>query len=848
MAIRNRGSTLPSLNPNAGPVYLTQVQAPTVCTAALAGIGAGSVTNGVHLYKVTFVTANGETELGYHVPSASVTVANNAVNGKVQLTNIALGAASDGVTARRIYRTWAGGSIYYLIATINDNTTTTYLDNATDSSGVDYTFRPNTTAALWLNTSLGRTRILGYPGVQNTSWGVDALASITSGYWNVAMGEGTLGSATTAQQNTAVGLDSQNRNVTGAMNTTLGIDTLYNNTAGSYNTILGAQSGVSLQGSYNTFIGKDAGLNQTAGDNNILIGYSVNADSLTGSNQINIGNTFYGDRSTGNWRLPANKILQLGPSVNTYLGFVGADAVGLFADTSAVDMFFTARSVSFNNGASAQFVIDSTNLCAFQGDICQFTPTTRNQFDNTSWFGDGISSGTVVFKTPGSVSFEAGSRVFDDQKHYFGTSGTSRYAQWANSSSRMELLATGASDTLRLGARSKAQADLADGFSLTSNLADSAGSTALLLTQSTSFSYQPILSNERRYLRILDGTSEVMRLVPSNISAATGYKSAALAIRSIVTRPDNGIGGSQSFFNGSEMFTGSKALTTSFTCVSGLASVQPANASAISTAGLDFSLLTSTPAGTGSYSTCHALRSFLQPPFSGAFNPTFGAASTALFGLYINGCDFTELNIARFETLNLGAYPTSAGTLNGVKISNDMSGAYCAATEQSGLYIANLTAAAYGTTRGFGVKIAAPSGTFTDSWGLYSEDDIAIATGKKVYYEGSSTAKGDTYHWYSSGLKTVVDGSTITTDTTTTRTFKDGFDLAIGTSTGTKIGTGTTQKIGFWNATPIVQPTTAIAASTFVANTSGIVNDTATWDGYKIGQVVKALRNLGILA
>jgi hypothetical protein len=32
-------------------------------------------------------------------------------------------------------------------------------------------------------------------------------------------------------------------------------------------------------------------------------------------------------------------------------------------------------------------------------------------------------------------------------------------------------------------------------------------------------------------------------------------------------------------------------------------------------------------------------------------------------------------------------------------------------------------------------------------------------------------------------------------------------DIIVGTATGTKLGTSTTQKLGFWNATPIVQPT-----------------------------------------
>jgi len=76
----------------------------------------------------------------------------------------------------------------------------------------------------------------------------------------------------------------------------------------------------------------------------------------------------------------------------------------------------------------------------------------------------------------------------------------------------------------------------------------------------------------------------------------------------------------------------------------------------------------------------------------------------------------------------------------------------------------------------------------------------------------------------------------------------ESMNMKFGTTTGTKIGTASSQKISLWNATPIVQPTTGIAASTFVANTSGIVNDTATFDGYTIGQVVKALRNIGALA
>lgn len=83
---------------------------------------------------------------------------------------------------------------------------------------------------------------------------------------------------------------------------------------------------------------------------------------------------------------------------------------------------------------------------------------------------------------------------------------------------------------------------------------------------------------------------------------------------------------------------------------------------------------------------------------------------------------------------------------------------------------------------------------------------------------------------------------------TGTVTLADAANLVVGSSTGTKVATATTQKLGFWNATPLVQQTTASAAATFAANTSLIANDTATFDNYTIGQVVKILRNLGILA
>lgn len=114
--------------------------------------------------------------------------------------------------------------------------------------------------------------------------------------------------------------------------------------------------------------------------------------------------------------------------------------------------------------------------------------------------------------------------------------------------------------------------------------------------------------------------------------------------------------------------------------------------------------------------------------------------------------------------------------------------------------------------------------------------------------KAKSGQTGDLTQWRNSSGTTIAYVSAAGLASFAGLSIVDANNIAVGSTTGTKIGTSNTQKLGFWNATPIVQPTTAIAAATFVANTSGIADDTATFDGYTIGQIVKALRNMGALA
>lgn len=115
--------------------YLTMdkmLAAPGASTATLGAGGTNLLTAGAYKWKITFVTAAGESEAG--AVSNTLTV-NPATQLPPALSAIPTDAtAGVTVTARKVYRTVAGGSVFLLSGTIANNTTTTYTDNIPDAS------------------------------------------------------------------------------------------------------------------------------------------------------------------------------------------------------------------------------------------------------------------------------------------------------------------------------------------------------------------------------------------------------------------------------------------------------------------------------------------------------------------------------------------------------------------------------------------------------------------------------------------------------------------------------------------------------------------------------------------
>lgn len=102
---------------------------PPTTTSTVASNATGSL-NGDYRYKMTWVNSQSvESDVG------PITTTFAAANATLRITSIPVAPQSYGVNARRIYRnkTSASGS-YYLVTTLNDNSTTQYDDNNADGT------------------------------------------------------------------------------------------------------------------------------------------------------------------------------------------------------------------------------------------------------------------------------------------------------------------------------------------------------------------------------------------------------------------------------------------------------------------------------------------------------------------------------------------------------------------------------------------------------------------------------------------------------------------------------------------------------------------------------------------
>jgi len=250
---------------------VTMVATPTAPSAVDAGV-AGNPT-GALKYKVSYYTTNASVVSETDVSSASGTV--TVTNSQVTVT---IPTSSDTrVRGRRIYRTLAGGSVYYFLANVTNNTATTYTDNILDAtiSTNAREHRVNTTGPNFLGATNGTT-MAGFQDGTTACFGSSSCNAMTYGY-----------------QNTAVGADSQRYNTTGINNTSVGQRSCEGlngslNFTGDYNTCIGRSAGEALlDASRNTLVGAGAGFDLESGSHNNVTGVdALNAATEANDNQL----------------------------------------------------------------------------------------------------------------------------------------------------------------------------------------------------------------------------------------------------------------------------------------------------------------------------------------------------------------------------------------------------------------------------------------------------------------------------------------------------------------------------------------------------------------------------------
>ena len=244
--------------------------------------------------------------------------------------------------------------------------------------------------------------------------------------------------------------------------------------------------------------------------------------------------------------------------------------------------------------------------------------------------------------------------------------------------------------------------------------------------------------------------------------------------------------------------------------------------------------------------------------------------ATQTFAVGTSGTNFAISSASGVHTFNLpdasatarGVVTTGAQTFAGAKTFNGQIVAAGGSQGATGISLNSITFGPYGSGAGWTfVSGSAAQMRLTTS-------GIVIQSGKVLAFGNAFTDTGTTQLWEhashaiaqrnGTNSQTFQVYNTYTSDTSHERlsitwatnvcTIETEKGSAGGTLRGLRIGGSSSALVGLWGATPIVQPTTAVAASTRVGGGGTALTDTDTFDGYTLAQIVKALRNIGALA
>jgi hypothetical protein len=200
---------------------------------------------------------------------------------------------------------------------------------------------------------IGESVVLTMPGGSasgNNSFGVNGLASATTGGFNTTVGSFTLSVNTTGSRNSVLGYGALFNNTTGGSNTAVGEEALSDNSTGGQNTALGSGS-----------------LAFTTGSNNIGIGYDGGQFVAAGNSSIEIGNT--GSSSD-------NGIIRIG-TVGTQSAFFAAGIYGASAgNNDAIPVLVDSSGQLVTTPSSRRYKTDIQDMGDASSGLLRLRPVT----------------------------------------------------------------------------------------------------------------------------------------------------------------------------------------------------------------------------------------------------------------------------------------------------------------------------------------------------------------------------------------------------------------------------------------------------------------------------------------
>jgi hypothetical protein len=720
--------------------------------------------------------------------------------------NISMGTSSD-LSARLGIR--GSGTTSATAALLVQNNTPTNLLQVLDNGRISQTLEGSSGS-----TAFGTSALSVATGANNTAFGANAGLSTTIGVSSSFFGLNAGRNNTSGNSNSFFGLNAGFSNSTGPNNSFFGVSAGQSNTTGSSNSCVGVLAGFNnTTGSNNTFLGYNAGRYITGGatsntisNNSIFLGYDTRAAADNETNQIVIGyqetglgsnTTIIGNASTVTTALRGN--LLLGTTTTTGAratvrgsGTTSATAALLVQNSTPSELFKVLDNGNANFGTGMYW--DNANNKLALGTSTT-TSATRLIVQGTTASDIGQLGSELLTTGTGDASW-TGTDFATGYTHVAGstTTLTSTLAAVVNNYYQITYTVTGRTAgtfTIAFGGFTSGN------LSATGNVGPRATSTGtLVITPTSDFNGTIVLS-----VRVISASTPTISFLSSAGTVTNEIRVSDLNTNTFVGRNSgtrNTTGANNTFFGVSAGFSNTTGGGNSFFGVN--AGFNNTSGSSNSFFGRNAGQNTTT----GSNNTFFGLQAGFSNTTGGG-NSFFGrdaglsnttGAGNIFFGLQAGFSNTTGAgNI--FFGVNAGRYITGGVTAN--TISNNS------------IFL------------GFDTRANADNET------------NQIVIGYDVVGLGSNTTtigNASTTNNYIYGNFNITDKNII-----------------FGTTTGTKIGTATSQKLAFWNATPIVQPTTGIAEATFVENSGGTaVNVDSTFAGYTLQQIAQALKDLGILA